>query len=142
MSILKFLITVMNKIISNKTRLGSFLILVGLLLFLWIKYYYQNFDDAGLYIFLYPVFSSITYCLFLRFHFKTYTFKKLFVDTFIFLQFLSLLFTLVSSFYKYDGNGFFEMGFWIVIYYLIFNTIGVITILISVLFMNLFFKKN
>ncbi len=49
--------------------------------------------------------------------------KKLFVDTFIFLQYLSLLFTLVSSFYKYDGNGFFEMGFWIVIYYLIFNIV-------------------
>jgi len=132
----------MNKIISNKTRLGSFLILSGLLLFLWIKYYYQNFDDAVLYIFLYPVFSCVTYCLFLRFHFKIYTFKNLFVDTFIFLQYLSLLFSLVFSFYKYEGNGFLEIGFWIVLYYLIFNTIGVITILISVLFMNLFFKKN
>jgi hypothetical protein len=132
----------MNKIIFNKTRFGSFLILIGVLLSLWINYYYQNFDDAGLYIFLYPFFFSVSFCLYLKFHSKIDTSKKIFVDTFILLQYLSLLLALVSSFGRYGVNGFFERGVWIVIYYLIFNTIGSISILISILFMKLFFRKN
>lgn len=142
MRILKFLITVMNKIISNKTRFGSFLILIGILLSLWINYYYQNFDDAGLYIFLYPFFFSVSFCLYLKFHLKIDASKKIFVDTFIFLQYLSLSLALVSSLWRNDVNGLLELGFWIVIYYLIFNTIGTVSILISILFMKLFFKTN